>query len=125
MPDQTEAGPKAKVSLQEVTAETVGPICKLSSTLTPPKSNFVAPNAFSIAQAYFEPKAWFRAAYADDTPVGFVMIINDTEKPEYFLWRFMIAQPYHGMGFGRQALDRLVEYVKTRPGATELKLSCG
>ena len=35
----------------------------------------------------------------------------------------MIAEPYHGRGYGRQAVDRLVEYVKTRPGARELLVS--
>jgi diamine N-acetyltransferase len=37
----------------------------------------------------------------------------------------MIAEPYHGRGYGRQAIQRLVEYVKTRPGAKELVVSCG
>ena len=62
--------------------------------------------------------------YADETPVGFVMLFDDPTAPEYFLWRFMIAQPYHGMGFGRRAIELLVEYVKLRPAATELLVSC-
>ena len=37
----------------------------------------------------------------------------------------MIAQPYHGMGFGKRAIDRLVDHVKTRLSATELGVSCG
>ena len=125
MPDRVEVQPDADITLREITAETVEPVCKLSSTLTPPKSNFVANNAFSIAQAYFDPRAWLRAIYADETPVGFIMIVDDPDNAEYFLWRFMIAQPYHGMGFGRRAIDRLVDHVKTRPGATELGVSCG
>ena len=28
----------------------------------------------SISEAHFWPTGWFRAIYADDTPVGFVMI---------------------------------------------------
>ena len=51
--------------------------------------------------------------------------MDDPDEPEYFLWRFVIAQPHHGMGFGRRAIDRLVEYVKIRPCATELGVSCG
>jgi diamine N-acetyltransferase len=35
----------------------------------------------------------------------------------------MVAEPYHGRGYGRQAIERLVEYVKTRPGAKELLVS--
>jgi diamine N-acetyltransferase len=136
-----ELGPGAKVTLQPITAETVRDICRLTDTLKPPEKFMVAPNALSIAQAHFEPKAWFRAVYADDVPVGFVMLYDnpgepaaepgaeakDEEEggPEYFLWRFMIAGPHHGKGYGRQAIQRLVEYAKTRPGATVLETSCG
>ena len=125
MPNQIEVQRDAEIRLREITSETVGSICKLSSTLTSPKSNFVANNAFSIAQAYFDKRAWFRAIYADETPVGFIMIVDDPDNAEYFLWRFMIAQPYHGMGFGKRAIDRLVDHVKALPGATELGVSCG
>jgi diamine N-acetyltransferase len=88
------------------------------------QKHLVAPNAVSIAQAYFEPKAWFRAIYADDTPVGFVMLYDDPDEPEYYLWRFMIDERYQKMGFGKRSLDLLIEYVQGRPGAHELKLSC-
>ncbi len=89
------------------------------------QKNFVAPNPISIAQAHFYPeKAWFRAIYADETPVGFVMLSDDALKPEYFLWRLMVDAKYQGMDFGRQAVDRVIDYVRTRPGATHLLVSC-
>jgi diamine N-acetyltransferase len=110
-----------EVTLREITAETVRAVCKLG--VHPEQMGFVAPNAVSIAQAYFEPNAWFRAVYADDEPVGFVMLYADTETPEYFLWRFMIAAEYQGKGFGRRALDLLVEHVRRLPGASELRSS--
>ena len=40
----------------------------------PEQEGLVAPNSVSIAEAHFWPTGWFRAIYADDTPVGFVMI---------------------------------------------------
>lgn len=110
------------VSLREVTAETVRAICYLE--VSEAQKHFVAPNAHSIAQAYFEPKAWFRAIYADETPVGFVMLYDDAQVPEYFLWRYMIDARYQNLGFGRQALDLVIVHVRTLPGAKELKLSC-
>lgn len=106
------------VTLREITAATVRAVCALD--VRPEQRGYVAPNAVSIAQAYFEPRAWFRAVYADDTPVGFVMLHDDSEKHEYFLWRFMIAADHQGRGYGRAALDLVVEHVRTRPGATEL-----
>ena len=115
----------AQVSLREVTEKTVIPICKLSDTLVGPQRKMVAPNAVSIAQAHFSDKAWFRAIYADETPVGFIMLSDDADTPEYFLWRLMIATPYQGRGYGRKAVERLIAYVRTRPGAKELLVSCG
>jgi diamine N-acetyltransferase len=110
--------PEAAVTLREVTAETVRAVCALE--VAPAQRRYVAPNAVSIAQAHFEPKAWFRAVYADEEPVGFVMLHEDTEKPEYFLWRFMVAAEHQGKGYGRRALDLVVEHVRSLPGARVL-----
>ena len=125
MPDYPQLDRTTQVRLREITAETVVTICKLSDTLSPAHRKMVAPNALSIAQAHFEPKAWFRAIYADETPVGFLMLYDDPDEPDYFLWRFMLAAPYQGLGFGRQAIALLLEYVRTRPGACELLTSYG
>jgi diamine N-acetyltransferase len=109
------------VSLRQVTAETVRLICALD--VRPEQRAYVATNALSIAQAYFQPRAWFRAIYADDTPVGFVMLDEDQEKQEYFLWRLMIDAGHQGKGYGRRALDLVVEHARSRPGARELRSS--
>ena len=110
------------ISLREVSANTVRAICRLE--VSEEQKHFVAPNAVSFAEAYFEPKAWFRAIYADDTPVGFLMLYDNPEEVEYFLWRFMVDARYQKLGVGKRALDLLIDYVRTRPGARELKLSC-
>jgi len=123
MVDRQENYHGAEVSLREITSETVIQICKLSDTLSESQKKMVAPNAISIAQAHFSDKAWFRAIYADETAVGFIMLYDDQDNPEYFLWRLMIAGPYQGKGYGRKATELLVEYVKTRPGARELSTS--
>jgi len=123
MVDRQENDHNAEVSLREITSETVVQICKLSDTLSEQEQKMVAPNAISIAQAHFSDKAWFRAIYADEMAVGFIMLYDDSENPEYFLWRLMIAGPYQGKGYGRKAIELLVEYVKTRPGAKELSTS--
>jgi diamine N-acetyltransferase len=110
------------VSLREVTKETLRSILKLDVHNTQKK--YVAPNSYSIAEAYFEPKAWFRVVYADETPVGFLMLYDDPEKSEYFLWRFMIDAQYQKLGFAKRALELLIQHVKTRPNATKLGVSC-
>jgi diamine N-acetyltransferase len=108
----------ADVTLREVTAETVRAICALE--VAPAQKGYVAPNAVSIAQAHFEPRAWFRAVYAGEAPVGFVMLDVDPEAKEYFLWRFMIAAEHQGHGYGKRALDLVVEFVRTQPDASFL-----
>jgi diamine N-acetyltransferase len=110
-----------EISLREVTAETVRAVCKLD--VRPAQRGFVAPNSFSIAQAHFEPRAWFRAVYANETPVGFVMLELDRERESYFLWRFMIDAAHQGRGYGKRALDLVLAYVRTLPGARELRSS--
>ena len=113
---------KSTVSLREVTEENLFAVLKLH--VDEAQKQFVASNAVSIAQAYFaRERAWFRAIYADETPVGFLMLEDDPQKPEYFLWRLMVDTKYQGLGFGFKGMDLLVAHVKTRPGAVELKTS--
>jgi len=113
--------PDSVVTLREVTGDTVRDVVRLA--VRDDQTRFVASNAVSIAQAHFAPEAWFRAIYADDTPVGFVMLSDKPEIPEYYLWRFMIDGRYQGMNFGRRALELIIAHVRTRPAARTLVLS--
>lgn len=118
-------GEKPQVSLREVTRDTVRDVCKLDAG---DGGKQVAPNAVSIAQAHFEPAAWFRAIYAGDTPVGFVMLYDPSqspapEDPDFFLWRLMVDKEHQGRGYGAAAIELLVAHVRTRPGAKELMVS--
>ncbi|MBE9046810.1 GNAT family N-acetyltransferase [Pleurocapsales cyanobacterium LEGE 10410] len=118
---QIKLSNRSKVTLREITSDSVRTICNLS--VRDEQQKFVAPNAMSIAQAYFSESAWFRAIYADTTPIGFVMLEDKPEEAECYLWRFMIDARYQGMGFGRRALLLVIDRVKTRPNATELLTS--
>ncbi len=117
-----------RVSLQEVTAQTVRAVTDLRVSLL--QQPYVASNAVSIAQAYFHPEAWFRAVCVGDTPVGFVMLEDPTLLPDWIgpaqvgLWRFMIDERQQGRGHGRAALRLLIEHARTRPGQTMLRTSC-
>jgi diamine N-acetyltransferase len=128
MSDSQPIGPESIVTLQEITAETVRTICKLSDTLSEAHKRMVAPNAVSIAEAHFNEHAWFRAIYADETPVGFIMLYigpdDKTGEPIHFLWRFMIAGPYQKMGFGRRALEQKIAELRQQE-VPELLVSCG
>ena len=113
--------PDAGISLREITSDNVRAICDLS--VAPDQEQFVAPNAVSMAEYAVTTKAWTRAIYADDNPVGYVLLSDDDEKPRYYLWRFMIDQRYQGLGFGKRSMDLVIDYVRGRPGADGLYLS--
>lgn len=118
------------IHFKRITAQTVLQVCRLSETLTPEQRLMVSDNALSIAQAHFSENAWMRAVYADQTPIGFVLLHmgSDYEDgidcPGVFLWRFMIARPFQGKGHGRQALLRLFAQLRAQ-GIKELYTSCG
>lgn len=109
------------VTLREVTNDNLRQLLKLD--VAEAQRHFVASNAVSLAQAHFEPYAWYRAIYAADAPVGFVMLYDQPYKATYFLWRLMVDARYQGRGYGHQAMQQAIAYVRTRPGATQLKVS--
>lgn len=120
--EAVELKPDGPVFLREITPETVRTICALS--VADGQHTFVARNALSLAEASVAPHAWFRAIYLRETPIGFLMLHDDPEKPEYFLWRFMIDHRFQREGYGREAMKLLIDHVRSRPGATELLTSC-
>ena len=123
MNEQREVSRESAINLREITAETLRPILRLK--VKSEQEQYVASNAVSIAQAYFHREnAWFRAIYADETPVGFLMLDDRESEASYFLWRFMIDAKYQKFGFGKRAIELLIEHVKTRPNAKELGVSC-
>ena len=93
------------MSLRPVTKDNLRDILRLK--VTEAQEHFVADNAVSLAQAHFSPEAWYRAIYAGETPVGFMMLHDDPAKPKYFLWRLMIDSRYQRFGYGRQAMALL------------------
>jgi diamine N-acetyltransferase len=116
-------GNGSSVTLREVTKENLREVLRLKVGAA--QERFVAPNAVSIAQAYFDRDiAWFRAIYADETPVGFLMIEDHPAKGEYHLWRFMVDERHQGRGFGARAIGLLADHVRARPKARHLTTSC-
>ncbi len=76
-----------------------------------------------------EGNPWYRAVYAAEEPVGFVMLSwNVTPEPPrivgpWFLWKLLIDDRRQRRGYGREAV-RLVAAIVRANGATELLTSC-
>lgn len=110
------------VSLREVDAANVRAVCDLE--LAPGQRTYVAPAAYTLAEAQLEAHAWVRAIYAGGELVGLLALVADIEAKSYWLARMMIgAQHQHG-GFGRAAIALVVDHVRSLPGANELGTSC-
>jgi uncharacterized protein len=119
----------AAVTLREINEENLSPVLRLSETLSDDHRRMVATNAVSVAQALFSKHAWYRAIYSGEDPVGFIMVYigpddDEPEKEICFLWRLMVGADYQGKGYGRRALEQVIEMVRER-GARELLVSCG
>lgn len=118
------------IHFMRITVTTMNQICDLSETLSPAQRTMVADNVRSIAEAHFSESVWMRAIYADETPIGFIMTHTGSDYedgidcPGVFLWRFMIAGPYQGKGYGRRALEKLILHLKAM-GVPQLYTSCG
>jgi diamine N-acetyltransferase len=108
------------VELREVTRDNVDDVLALE--VAPEQRPYVATNAKSIAQAHFEPLAWFRAVYASETPVGFAMVYRDPAERSFYIWRFMIDARYQGRGYGAKALELLLAEARA-DRADEVTLS--
>lgn len=101
------------VTLVEITAKNVKDICSL--TVTDSQIEFIASNALSIAQAYFEPNAWFSGIYIENAiPIGFVMLAMDPPLGEYYLWRFMVDSRYQKLGFAQKAMKEIINFVQVK-----------
>jgi diamine N-acetyltransferase len=109
------------VTLREVTADNVRAVCRLE--VKPGQEQFVAPAAVSVAQSHYDPTSWLRAIYAGDELVGLVLLAVDDETGSWYLWRFEIAGEHQGKGYGRAAMELVIEHVRSFPDPTELLLS--
>ena len=98
--------------------------------VSPSQERFVSSVAESLREAAAEPdgRALSWAVYADDTPVGFVMISDEVGGPDYiphYLWKLLIDERYQRQGFGTATLDLVVQYFRGRPGVEVLSTSAG
>ena len=89
---------------------------------------FVATNTESLLEAYVTVTAGGVALpfgiYNDEIPVGFVMIgygeLPDDDNPaiakgNYSIWRFMIDKNYQHMGYGKAAMELVLDYIRSFP----------
>ena len=87
--------------------------------VTPDQERFVSGVREAILEAAEHPdaQALYWAIYAEETPVGFVMIADEVGSSEYiahYLWKLLIGEHYQRRGLGTATLDLIVEYFRSR-----------
>lgn len=117
----------AVVSLRGITDENRDAVEALA--VAADQRRFVSGVRESILEAAVEPdaQALFWAIYAEELPVGFVMIADEVGSPDYipqYLWKLLIDERHQRRGFGTATLDLIVEYFRER-GRSAMSTSAG
>lgn len=122
------------IIFRDINSSNVLEIAYLTNSLSPEHRKMVADNGVSIAQGALATGAWMKGIYHYDedtedlTPVGFIMTHTGADFDAgldvdgVFLWRFMIATPFQGRGFGKIALEKLMTTLAVT-GVRELQTS--
>jgi len=85
------------------------------------QAEFVPGNLYSIAEAQFYPDAVPLALYDEQEQlVGFVMYGVDTSNGKWKVFRLMIDRAHQGKGYGRAAMQQVIERLRTRHNCAEI-----
>lgn len=127
----------SKIRLEKITYDNVGAVLRLR--VAKEQRNFVADNEWSLIQAYLtltEGKPVFPFAICSGkTVVGFIMINYGSDwtgyehdawlnsdtyrfyegKNYYYIWRFMIGKRFQHRGYGREAMQLALDFIRTAP----------
>lgn len=95
------------------------------------QADFVASNLYSLAEAHFgfDYHGYWSltplAIYAGKRLVGFTMYaVNYSYEPfQYIIMRLMIDAEHQGRGYGKAAMQLLLERIAADPGATTVAIS--
>ena len=113
------------IHLEKITWENYSTVA-VGLKLDEEQQKYLGNNELSLVQAYVssanDEYPWLPfAVCSDDKVVGFTMIAynsNDNgiiKEKHYGIYRFMIAKKYQGKGYGREALNKIIEKIKTFP----------
>ena len=125
------------IHLEKVNWDNYEDVLKLK--VTKEQEEYVAKNDISLIHAFLalsdgNPVYAF-AIYNDDKVVGFIQMGYDDDwtgeeheswlnsdvykkwegKKYYFIWRFMIDKKYQKKGYGKEALIKAMEFLRTKP----------
>jgi diamine N-acetyltransferase len=112
------------IKIKKVTSHNWEAVVKLE--LDVDQQDLVASNLYSVAEAKFDRDARPRAVYAGKRVVGFLMYdVHKTKgktTKKASIYRFMIDRKHQGKGYGRAALRKTLEEIRSIPGVNRISI---
>lgn len=116
------------MELVKLSLKNVWKTVNLKVTPEQEEKGFVAPNKYSVIEAFAAREDGYCALpfalYEDGEAVGFLMIgfdvLDDEDEPgiakgNYTIWRLMIDGKFQGRGLGEKAMKAALDYIRTWP----------
>jgi len=85
---------------------------------------FVASVAYYLNLCHYGEDWRPLALYEGDEPVGFAMWALDAEEESHWIGGLIIGAEHQGEGYGRAAMEALLDHLAAQPGYREAALSC-
>jgi len=109
------------VTLKKLTNDTFRECISLK--VAPEQENYVASNMYSLAEAQADGVSNPRAIYADDQMVGFIMYDFEPKESRGYITRLMVDQRFQRRGYGRSAVQQVIERFRDNPACKEIYTS--
>ncbi|MCP3741427.1 GNAT family N-acetyltransferase [Rossellomorea sp. BNER] len=103
----------AQISIQKLTVKNMYKCLNLK--LAKDQVDRIAPNVYSIAESKVNSNFTPYAIHLDDEVIGFVMTEfdpNEIEERKYWIPRFMIDVSYQRKGYGKEAMQQVIDMLK-------------
>jgi diamine N-acetyltransferase len=110
------------MELRDVTADNWRDVVRIE-----PKQDqrrFVASVAYYLNLCHYGEDWRPLAIYQEGEPIGFAMWAFDTEEQNYWIGGLVIGAEHQGKGYGRAAIEALLDHLAAQPGYREAALFC-
>jgi diamine N-acetyltransferase len=109
------------MELRDVTADNWRDVVRIEPRED--QGRFVASVAYYLNLCHYGEEWQPLALYLDDEPVGFAMWAYDAGEDSYWIGGLVIDAKHQGKGYGRAAMEAVLDHLAAQPGYREAALS--
>lgn len=110
-----------KVQFREIDRGNLRDVLRLK--VSEGECEFIAPNSFSLAEAYVEEGLKPQAIYADSRLVGFIMYGKWLGADSYWITRLMISPEHRRCGYARESVGLAISNLFTQTDCDRISIS--